>query len=211
VSQPGPGRLVALEGVDGCGKSTQAALLANHLGAVLTREPGGTALGRSLRRLLLEPDGAPVAVRAEALLMAADRAQHLEELVEPALAAGRWVVTDRFTGSTLAYQGWGRGLDLDTLAQVVRFATGGRIADLTVLLDIAPEAARARLVGAPDRLEGLDHQFHRRVRAGYLHQAEADPTRWAVVDGTGAPEEVARVIAEVVADRLGPVPRAVAP
>jgi dTMP kinase len=197
------GRLIALEGIDGCGKSTQARLLAASLGALLTFEPGDTALGVSLRDLLLRSDGI-VSPRAEALLMAADRAQHVEDVVAPALAVGRWVVTDRFSGSTLAYQGAGRGLDADALSQVVGFATAGLVADLSILLDVSVEAARGRIsTSAPDRLERLDAGFHQRVADGYRALALGDPGSWAVVEGSGGVDEVAGAVAGVVAHRLG--------
>jgi dTMP kinase len=205
VSAPAPGRLVALEGVDGCGKSTQARRLAGALGALCTREPGGTPLGTALRALLLDPAGAHPVPRAEALLMAADRAQHIDEVLRPALASGRWVVTDRYSGSTLAYQGAGQRLGLRELRRVVAFAQGGLEADLNVLLDIEPEVARRRLSGL-DRLERLDRRFFDRVRRGYLRLAAADPDRWAVVDGDGDEDEVAAAVRDAVTARLGAPP-----
>ncbi|MGH9075663.1 MAG: dTMP kinase, partial [Acidimicrobiales bacterium] len=182
------GRLVALEGGEASGKSTQAALLAQALGAVLTREPGGTALGERVRDLLLDPGGPPLDPRAEALLMLADRAQHVATVVAPALAAGRWVVTDRYTGSTLAYQGHGRGLVVEELGRLAAWATGGLSADLTVLLDVAPGVARRRRDGPPDRLEGEGGGFHTRVLTGYRALAAGDPAGWAVVGGEGGVE-----------------------
>jgi dTMP kinase len=203
------GRLIAVEGVDGCGKSTQARILAARLGARLTFEPGATELGQTLRSLVLHGAGDGPAVRAEALLMAADRAQHVAEVIEPQLARGRWVVTDRFSGSTLAYQGYGRGLDVGELARVVAWATSGLEADLSVLVDVPGSVARGRLAAVrPDRLERLDEAFHRRVGDGFRALAEADPRRWAVVDGTPGPAAVARAVAEVVDDRLGRPPEA---
>jgi len=208
VTATSRGRLIALEGIDGCGKSTQAARLARALGALATHEPGATELGRALRRLVLDPDRPGPVPRAEALLMAADRAQHVEEVVAPALAEGRWVVTDRFSGSTLAYQGWGRGLATDPLRQVVGWAAGGVEADLSVLVDVPVEVARQRIgAAAPDRLERLDPDFHERVRHGFVALARADPTHWLVVDGTAGADEVAAEIAAEVARRLGPAPR----
>ncbi len=197
------GRLIAVEGVDGCGKSTQAARLATSLGAELTFEPGATDLGRVLRPLLLDPDGPPHGRRAEALLMAADRAQHVDEVIAPALEAGRWVVTDRYVGSTLAYQGYGRGLDPRELAAVVGWATAGHPADLSVLVDVDLETARRRLSGEPDRLEGLDADFHRRVHDGFRTVAAADPDHWAVIDGARRVDAVASAILAVVTERLG--------
>lgn len=201
------GRLIALEGIDGCGKSTQAVRLAQALGALATHEPGATELGRAIRVLVLDPDRPGPVPRAEALLMAADRAQHVEEIVLPALAEGRWVVTDRFSGSTLAYQGWGRGLATDSLRQVVGWAAGGIEADLSVLVDVPLEVARQRIVAvSPDRLERLDPDFHERVRHGFVALARADPAHWAVVDGTGGEDEVAAEVSAAVAKRLGPPP-----
>jgi dTMP kinase len=197
------GRLIALEGIDGCGKSTQARILADRLGAVLTHEPGATALGRDLRALLLDPDHPAPSVRTEALLMAADRAQHVEEVLRPALAAGSWVVTDRYSGSTLAYQGWGRGLETGPLRSLVEWATEGLKSDLSILVDLDVDIARRRLGRTADRLEGLDGAFHERVREGYLALAAADGQRWAVLDGSGTVEEVAAAAAQAVEDRLG--------
>ena len=200
----GRGRLIAIEGIDGSGKSTQARLLADSLGALLTHEPGDTALGRELRTLLLESSSSPISPRAEALLMAADRAQHVAEVIAPALGAGRWVVTDRFSASTLAYQGYGRGLDLDELQSLVGWAAGGLAPDLTVLVDLSPELARERRGRAADRLERLDAEFHERVRHGYLDMARRHPVGWIVVDGSPPPPEVAGAVRVLVAERLGP-------
>ncbi len=204
------GRLIALEGLDGSGKTTQARLLADSLGAVLTFEPGATELGRSLRHLLLDP-GRPAPVpRAEVLLMAADRAQHVDEVLLPALQSGRWVVTDRFSGSTLAYQGWGRGLATDPLRQVVGWAAAGLEPDLTVLVDVPLEVSRHRLeLAARDRLEGLDADFHERVRHGFVAMARAGGPHWVVVDGTLPVETLAVEIEALVRTRLGwPAPPA---
>jgi dTMP kinase len=184
--------LIALEGIDGCGKSTQAALLAGRLGAVLTFEPGATPLGRSLRSLLLDRDQPPVAEQAEALLMAADRAQHLADVVRPALDAGTWVVTDRFSASTLAYQGYGRGLDGSELRQLIAWATGGLVADVTVLIDVPLDVAAARRRGSEgDRFEAQGLELQQRVADGYRRLAAQATTPWLVVDGTGSVDEVA--------------------
>jgi dTMP kinase len=197
------GRLIAFEGIDGCGKSTQAKLLAESLGAILTFEPGDTNLGASVRTLMLHSDGA-VSTRAEALLVAADRAQHVEEVLRPTLSSGRWVVTDRFNGSTLAYQGAGRGLDARVLGQVLAFATDGLAADLSILIEVPPELARGRIAAShPDRLERLDAGFHQRVAEGYRALAASDTAAWAVVDGTGTVAQVADAVARTVALRLG--------
>jgi len=207
---PARGRLIALEGIDGCGKSTQAAALADVLGARPTFEPGATAVGARLRELLLAPDAPPPSPRAEALLMAADRAEHVTHVLEPALAAGEWVVSDRYAGSTIAYQGYGQGLEPAALEQLVGWATGGLAADLSVLVDISVEVAAARLAaggrGRADRIERLGADFARRARHGFLAQAAADPEHWVVVDGT---LEVAALTAHILASvrqRLGDAP-----
>jgi dTMP kinase len=201
---PAPGRLLALEGIDGCGKSTQARALAAALGARLTHEPGATVLGVALRRLLLAPESAPLSLRAEALLMAADRAEHVEEIVAPALAAGEWVVSDRFSGSTLAYQGYGRGLPTGELQQVVAWATGGLAPDLCILVDVPVAVAQGRLASTdPDRLERLGPAFAQRVRDGFLALAENDPEHWVVVDGTSDPPALTARIVALVHERVG--------
>jgi dTMP kinase len=198
------GRLLALEGIDGCGKSTQAQALSAALGAHLTHEPGATALGATLRHALLAPDGPEISTRAEALLMAADRAEHVASVIEPALAAGRWVVTDRFSGSTMAYQGYGRGLALPELAALVEWAAGGVRADLSILVDVTVEVAAARLAAsAPDRLERLGLEFAARVRQGFLSQAATDPVHWVVVDGEMEPAALTAHILGIVHERLG--------
>lgn len=197
------GRLIAFEGGEASGKSTQAARLAERLDAVLTREPGGTATGERLRALLLDPASGHIDLRAEALLMAADRAQHVAELVRPALEAGRHVVTDRFVGSTLAYQGHGRGLDLEWLRTLSRFATDGLDADLVILLDLDPNVAATRRTAAPDRLELAGDAFHQAVADGYRALAAQDADRWVVLDGAASPDEVALAVDAAVQERLG--------
>jgi dTMP kinase len=199
------GRLLALEGIDGCGKSTQARALAGALGALLTHEPGATPLGQALRRILLDPDEPVLAPRTEALLMAADRAEHVAAVVEPALAAGTWVVSDRYSGSTIAYQGYGRGLPADELATLVVFAAAGLAADLSILVDVEVDVAAARLSAAADgdRLERLGTDFASRVREGFLTQAVADPEHWLVVDGTEDVSALTAHIVEAVHERLG--------
>ncbi|HEX4245359.1 MAG TPA: dTMP kinase [Acidimicrobiales bacterium] len=197
------GRLIALEGIDGCGKSTQAALLADHLGARLTFEPGATPVGAALRQLLLSPALPDVTPRAEALLMAADRAQHVADVIEPLLAEGVSVVTDRFTGSTLAYQGYGRQLDLAELRALNRLATAGTSPDVSVLIDVPLDVARARMEPSrADRLEGLGQAFQCRVRDGYLQLVESDSGAWVRVDGTGDVDVVAERVRTAVAERL---------
>ncbi len=199
-----PGRLIAFEGIDGCGKSTQATILADRLGALLTFEPGGTALGTRLRALLLDERESALSVRTEALLMAADRAQHVDEVVGPALRDGRWVVTDRYVGSTLAYQGYGRGLGGPELDGLVAWATGGLVPDLTVLIELpVAEAALRRAGSAGDRFEDQGGDFLVRVADGYRRLAEEWSSTWLVVDGTGTVDEVAAAVWSGLA-RLGP-------
>jgi dTMP kinase len=199
------GRLIALEGIDGCGKSTQVRLLADRLGAVTTFEPGATRLGAALRTLLLDRGEAPVSGRAEALLLAADRAQHVAEVLEPALAAGRWVVTDRYAASTLAYQGYGRGLDQGELEGLVGWATGGLRPDLTVLLDLPVAVATARRhPGAVDRIESEAGDFHQRVADGYRDLAAHGRDPWLVIDATGSVGSVAATIWAAVETLVGP-------
>jgi dTMP kinase len=185
------GRLIVFEGGEGSGKSTQAALLAARLGAVLTHEPGGTGLGRSLRALVLDPALDAIDARAEALVMLADRAQHVAEVIRPALARGHDVVSDRFTGSTLAYQGYARGLDVTDLAQLSAWATGGLQPEVVILLDVPADTAVARLGRDLDRMERAGVEFHRRVTEGYRSLAAADSGCWKVVDGSGSVDEVA--------------------
>lgn len=199
------GRLIALEGIDGCGKTTQARLLAGRLGALFTFEPGATGLGTSLRSLLLDRDEAAVSQRTEALLMVADRAQHVAEVVRPALAAGTWVVTDRFSGSTLAYQGYGRGLDLGDLERLIGWATDGLHPDLTVLVDVPLAVAQARRRGTTaDRFEAQGDGFSERVAEGFRLLADRQEPPWSVVDGTATVEEVGAAVWSAVEDRLGP-------
>ena len=194
---------MVFEGGESVGKSTQAAWLATRRGAELTFEPGGTRLGQELRRLLLDETGARVDIRSEALLMAADRAQHVAETIRPALEAGRDVVCDRYIGSSLAYQGYGRGLDVPTVRLLSEVATGGLWPDLIILLDMDPQRARVRGAGGSDRFEAMVMDFHLRVRAGYLELASADPARWTVLDADRSPAEVRDDVAALVAERLG--------
>jgi dTMP kinase len=207
---PGPagaegGRFVVLEGGEASGKSTQVARLADRLGAVLTREPGGTAIGAGLRDLLLDARTTGLADRAEALLMAADRAQHVAEVIRPALEAGRHVVSDRYVGSTLAYQGFGRGLPVDELRRLSAWAAHGLEPDVIVLLDMPRALSAGRVAGRPDpaldRLEAAGDGFHNRVAEGYRRLAAADPARWIVVDGTAATGDVEAAVWKAVVSR----------
>lgn len=201
------GFFITFEGPDGCGKSTQARLLVAWLkergfDAVHTFEPGGTALGRELRRLLLD-DGAPVSPVAEMLLMAADRAQHVEEVIRPALARGAVVVSERFVDSSIVYQGAGLGLPEEAIRQVNAVATGGLAPHLTFLLDLDPAHAFSRDGGAPDRIEGRGLKFQRDVWTAYHRLLEREPHRWVRIPVAGRPvEDVQADVRRVVLERL---------
>lgn len=198
------GHFIAFEGGEGSGKSTQARRLADRLGgrALRTFEPGDSPLGAEVRRLLLHSPGLEIADRAEALLMAADRAQHVVEVIQPALHAGITVITDRFAGSSIAYQGHGRQLPATEVERLSRWATDGLWPDLIVLLEVSPREAERRLDRAKDRLESAGDAFHARVHDGFLVQAMEDPDRWAVVDGTRGEDQVAAAIWEIVSIRF---------
>jgi dTMP kinase len=199
----GRGRFIAFEGGEGSGKTSQATRLAGQLGARFTWEPGDTEVGKLIRALLLDPATKGLDSRTEALLMAADRAQHVAEVVEPALVAGTSVVTDRYIGSSLAYQGFGRGLDRAEIGRLSEWATGGLWPDLVVLLDVPLEVAARRLGQHRDRFESEDVDFHERVRAGFRALAEADPDRWVIIDGRLGRDEVASSVSATVHERLG--------
>ncbi|MGV4985344.1 dTMP kinase [Streptomyces sp. NRAIS4] len=193
------GFFIALEGGDGAGKSTQAEALAEWIRAkghevVLTREPGATPVGKRLRSILLDVSSAGLSHRAEALLYAADRAEHVDTVVRPALERGAVVISDRYIDSSVAYQGAGRDLSPTEVARINRWATNGLVPHLTVLLDVSPETARERFTEAPDRLESEPAEFHARVRAGFLTLAASDPGRYLVVDAGQEPEAVTTVI-----------------
>lgn len=195
------GRWIALEGGEGCGKSTQARILAEARGAVLTREPGGTPVGRSIRQLLLDPATVALDARAEALLMAADRAQHVREVVLPALNADRDVVSDRSAWSSLAYQGYGRKLGVDEVKALCDYATDGRWPDLALLLDVPPATATDRMGAARDRLEAEGDGFHSRVAEGFRALVADHPDSWVLIDGVGSVEAVSARIAAAVSRR----------
>lgn len=188
MSAPQPGFFIAFEGPEGSGKSSQVARLARRLeaegvDALVTREPGGSPASERIRAVLLDPE-LRLDPLAELLLYAAGRSQHVVERIAPALAAGRLVLSDRFSAATVAYQGYGRELDLAFVHDLNARVTLGHRPDLTLLLDIAPEVGLARVAarGAADRLERADLAFHARVRSGFLAQAAADPERWRVLD-----------------------------
>lgn len=198
------GRYITLEGAEGCGKSTQAARLAEALGAVRTRETGGTDIGRRIRAILHDTDVTDLAPRAEALLTAADRAQHLHEVVRPALAAGRHVVSDRSVYSTLAYQGFGRMLPLDDVRRVNDWAVDGCWPELVILLDADPDVLEPRMAGRQlDRFEQESAEFHGRVREGFHTMAAAEPDRWVVVDAARDVDTIADAVRDAVRARLG--------
>ena len=193
------GFFISLEGPDGCGKSTQARLLADWLreegfDVVHTREPGGGALSEALRRIILDPQH-QISPLAELFLYEASRAQHTDEIIRPALEAGKVVVSERYTDATLAYQGFGRRLDLESIRELNEVATGGLAPDLTVVLDIPVEEGlrRARRIkenGSGDRLEREKYSFHARVREGYFAIARREPRRVRIVSAKGGIEEV---------------------
>lgn len=202
-SQAPRGKFIVFEGGDGSGKSTQVERLSSRLDARRTREPGGTPIGDEIRTLVLDPDRPELANRTEALLMAAARAQHVDELIEPTLATGTHVVCDRYVASSLAYQGVGRGLGIEVVADINRFATGGLLPDLTILLDADPRAARDRLGESLDRIEDAGAELGERVVDVYRTLAEADPEGWVVVDANGSIDEVAARVDSAIAERLG--------
>ncbi len=205
------GRFIAFEGGEGAGKSTQARMLAAALekqgiAVVVTREPGGTPGAEAIRQLLLGTEGDGWNARAEALLFAAARSDHVERLIEPALAAGKWVICDRFVDSSRAYQGGGGGLSDTDLLELHRIGSGGLLPDLTLLIEIAPEVAAGRLAlrdaGGADRIGGRDAAYHGKVAAAFARFAETEPQRFARIDGNGGPEEThAKVLAA-----LAPLP-----
>ena len=205
-----PGSFITLEGPEGAGKTTQVKLLSQKLEALgiphtVSRDPGGTPLGKQIRRVLLKP-GTYIAPMAELLLYQADRAQHVDELIMPALKRGEIVICDRFTDSTLAYQGFGRNIDRKTIEDLNAMATQGLTPELTILFDLGSEKGLGRLhPGGHDRLEQEAIEFHHRIRQGYLTLRQEQPERWATIDATKAlisvQEEFARIIVERFADR----------
>ena len=210
------GRFITFEGPEGCGKSTQIRRLSARLEAlgrkvVATREPGGTPLGECIRGMLQrDTAGEPPCDRAETLLFCASRAQLVRNVIAPALARGDWVLSDRFTDSTVAYQGYGRGLPIDVLSAMNEFATGGLRPDVTLVLDITAEegmrrmAARCAAYGEyPDRFEREAVDFHRRMRDGFLAIAAADPARCAVIDASGDLDTVEAAIWGELRRRFG--------
>jgi len=198
---------ITFEGGEGCGKSTQSRLLLEKLHqqnipVVLTHEPGGTALGNEIRRVLKREQGIPISPQAELFLFVASRAQLVTELIRPALKEDKVVICDRFAHSTLVYQGYGRGLDLTTLEKVNNMATENLQPDLAILLNISPEQGLTRKRSLRDRFELEDLSFHRRVREGYLKMAAAEPDRWLVIDASLPKGEIAEIIWDKVSKLL---------
>ncbi len=209
------GAFITFEGIEGSGKSTQIALLAEFLTSqgrkvLLTREPGGTLIGDQIRKILLDPANKALDATSELLLYAASRAQHLTEVIRPALKAGRIVLCDRFSDATLAYQGYGRGLDREMIRALDRMVTGEMRPDLTLLLDIDTTTGLARAHGRNSssglegeaRFENEELAFHTRVRQGYRALAAEEPDRIRVVDASRPPDQVQRTIREIVNDML---------
>lgn len=207
MNNPRPGRFITVEGTEGVGKSTNIAFVQQWLTdqgieVVLTREPGGTPLAEELRNLLLAPRDENVCNTAELLLMFAARAQHLSQKIRPALARGAWVLCDRFTDATFAYQGGGRGLDIEPIRTLERLVQQGLSPDITLLLDLPVEIgmARATARSAPDRFEQEKLQFFSRVREAYHQRAEAEPERFRIIDAAPALPAVQQQIADVLQD-----------
>jgi len=204
------GKFITFEGPEGGGKSTHAKELAAALRAegktvLETREPGGTRLAELIRGLVREEREDPPVTRAEVLLFLASRAQVVANVIRPALARGEWVVCDRFSDSTFAYQGYGRGIDVALLKDLNEFATEGLTPDLTILLDVPPEVSRVRLAErqsatatSADRIESAGELFHRRLREGFLELARREPGRFVVIDSSGPRESVSREIMDAV-------------
>ncbi|MDX2216225.1 MAG: dTMP kinase [Oculatellaceae cyanobacterium bins.114] len=214
-----PGRFIVFEGVEGSGKTTQVRRLQTWLlseqrvlllsaerefDVIVTREPGGTVIGQEIRQLLLHSDQEPIVNRAELLLYAADRAQHVEFFLKPQLAQGTWILCDRYTDSTIAYQGYGRGLDRGLIDQLNYIATDGLQSDLTLWLDLDAETglARTQQRGASDRMEKADLAFHQRVQQGFADLAQHHPQRIVRIDANGHEDDVAQRIQTAVKQRF---------
>jgi dTMP kinase len=211
------GTFITFEGIEGSGKSTQLALLAEHLASVgirttPTREPGGTIIGDQVRKILLDPENAALSPRAELMLYAAGRAQHVKEIIAPRLEAGDVVLCDRFSDATLAYQGWGRGLDVELIRTLDRIVCEGITPGLTVLFDLAAAegVARARSrnrdrgLETESRFENEETVFHERVRRGYLALAEREPNRIKIVDAARSVNDVCAEVRAMVKTFIGP-------
>jgi dTMP kinase len=204
---------VTLEGPDGSGKSTQANLLAEELSTrgydvLLTREPGGSGIGDQVRQILFTLDNTAMYPKTEFLLFSASRAQHVSEVIRPHLDKGGVVISDRYFHSSLAYQGFGHQLDLDTLKEITSFATGDLLPDLILLLDLPVEMGlnRRRNEGKWNRLDDYQVEFHQRVRDGYLTMAEEDPDRWVLVDASRPVDRIQKEVQELISRHLPPKP-----
>lgn len=200
------GLFITFEGSDGCGKTTQMKLLAEYLQnngheVVLTREPGGKGLGEKVREILLNYDG-EVSDRCESFLFLADRAQNIDIIVNPAVQAGKIVLCDRHTDSTVAYQGYGRGLDLERINMLNNIATNGKKPDLTFVFDIDTETSMKRVGREKDRMESAGLEFHNRVREGYLKIAEQEPERIKVIDASKSIEEIHKEVLDILAKKF---------
>lgn len=201
------GRFIVFEGGEGAGKSTQVVRLAEHLTdqaheVIVTREPGGTPGAEAIRALVLDPAHAGLDPRAEAMLFAAARAEHVAALIEPSLAAGKTVICDRFIDSSVAYQGLGRHLGAERIRELSAWATNGLSADLTIVLDIDPVLGLTRagqVSASPDRMESEDISFHEMVREAFLDAASQHPTRYAVIDADNAPDDIALAVNAAIA------------
>jgi dTMP kinase len=209
------GVFITFEGIEGCGKTTQIRLLAEHLRnlgytVILTREPGGTPAAESIRAILLDPANKCLSSSTELLLYAAARAQHVHEVIRPAVESGSVVLCDRFADSTTAYQGGGRGLPMDKIEMLHAIATGGMNPDCTLLFDLpaADGLARTHGRGAPDRIEAEPLLFHERVREAFLHLAAKEPERFAVIDASAPVEIIAEKIRQRVDQLLAGVSNA---
>ena len=194
---------IALEGLEGCGKSTHTKRLGEHLNAVVTREPGGTRIGTLLRAILADPDNVDLDRRTEALLMAADRAQHMAEVIKPALDRGQHVVSDRSIYSTLAYQGYGRQLGTEALLSISTWALNDRLPDVVIYIDVPTDVLNARLAKRNlDRFEREGADFFARIAEGFRELRAADPDRWVIIDGTVPKDDVEAAIRTQVSNRL---------
>jgi dTMP kinase len=198
------GKYIAFEGLEGCGKSTHVTRLATSLNAVATREPGSTEIGVALRSTMLDAKNTSLSPRSEALMMAADRAQHIQQIVLPAIEAGRHVVSDRSVYSSLAYQGYGRQLDVDVLRGFNRWAIQDTWPDLVIYIDVSLDVLLERLKKRElDRFEREDRAFFERIARGFKEMAAQEPARWLIIDGTPPKNELEITIRHAVAERLG--------
>ena len=203
------GRFITVEGIEGAGKSTQIDVLRQFLAAkgisvVMTREPGGTPLGEAVRSVLLNPENGGMSMDAELLLVFAARAEHLDKVIRPALESGQWVLSDRFTDATFAYQGGGRGISHGRIAALEQWVQGDLRPDLTLLLDVTVETGMARIAarGQPDRFEREDGAFFQRIRDNYLQRAAAEPRRFRRIDAGVSVERVSQEVCDTVGELL---------